>query len=313
MLIEIDLPKTNFCGLSERWIFGFCGDLHWRSLLESYGVSNLKDLYDKNGELIYPTFIGVRARYQEPLNKVQLGDRFEAKINLSCFGRWILANNICLESSNQKIELEMLTAFAAKDTENEGRLRLSLPHSKFRSSAPQLSSPPEIFQLSKQVRRENLASFSIAGFTFAENKSTVCHWECTYEPSPYVEFNGVGLLYFASYPALVDELERELIHAHVPGLKNDWAKTSSTIARDVFYHGNIAMGARLYCQIISLQADGDQIGIHTRLFQAGGAPVADILTVKLLKECDALVQFLCPSDQAASCRTVELPQSTGIR
>jgi probable biosynthetic protein (TIGR04098 family) len=102
------------------------------------------------------------------------------------------------------------------------------------------------------------------------------------EPSPYIDYNGAGLLYFAAYPTIADTLERQLVIRHelMEG-SGDWAVRTSTVARDVFYYRNLNLGQRLTARLRRFDRVGENIILHTALTgESDGAALADIFTAK---------------------------------
>jgi probable biosynthetic protein (TIGR04098 family) len=85
-----------------------------------------------------------------------------------------------------------------------------------------------------------------------------CLHEEVYEPSPYVDFNGARLLYFATYPTLSDNCERAYVNEAARGQRTaDWAVRASTRARHVFYFANLNLGESVAVRIHYSQAFED--------------------------------------------------------
>jgi probable biosynthetic protein (TIGR04098 family) len=106
----------------------------------------------------------------------------------------------------------------------------------------------------------------------------------SFEPSPYIDYNGAGLLYFAAYPTIADTIERRLIRRHhLADTARDWAAQSSTIARDVFYYRNLDLGKTLIATLKRFDRVGENVILDTLLAdEADGAPLAEIITAKRL-------------------------------
>jgi probable biosynthetic protein (TIGR04098 family) len=106
----------------------------------------------------------------------------------------------------------------------------------------------------------------------------------SFEPSPYIDYNGAGLLYFAAYPTIADTIERRLIAKHkLADPARDWAAQSSTVARDVFYYRNLDLGKSLVATLKRFDRAGENVILHTLLAdEVDGAPLADIVTAKRL-------------------------------
>src|SRR6202000_3426587 len=72
-----------------------------------------------------------------------------------------------------------------------------------------------------------------------------------HEPSPYADYNGAGLLYFAAYPTIADTAERRLVAelALSPRPQIDWALATSTVRRDIFFTANLPLGEALFAEL----------------------------------------------------------------
>jgi probable biosynthetic protein (TIGR04098 family) len=72
---------------------------------------------------------------------------------------------------------------------------------------------------------------------YSEARRAGSHDEAVYTSdygiNPYHDINGVGLVYFAAYPTIVDTCELEQI-----GEGPAWASRASTVLRDVMYFSN---------------------------------------------------------------------------
>src|SRR5262249_13902161 len=85
----------------------------------------------------------------------------------------------------------------------------------------------------------------LAGETF--DSVANCDETVPYVVNPYFDFNGVRLLYFASYPRIDDVCERVVFNARLlrAGRKGATAESAfqvATLARDTYYYGNADAG-----------------------------------------------------------------------
>jgi probable biosynthetic protein (TIGR04098 family) len=102
-----------------------------------------------------------------------------------------------------------------------------------------------------------------------------------HEPSPYADYNAAGLLYFAAYPTIADTAERKLVRRLKLGreLGRDWALATSSVARDVFYYGNLPLGDGLLVELVSFVPERAGVKTRVRLRRARDAQViADVIT-----------------------------------
>ena len=98
----------------------------------------------------------------------------------------------------------------------------------------------------------------------------------TFDPSPNLDFNGAGFLYFTSFLAFVDRAEwqfdrRNALHA-------------TTLRRDVFFRGNIDPGETIRVVLLDLRRDPGTFAHRCRIERCtDGAILADVMSVKASK------------------------------
>lgn len=279
----IHLPQTDATGLSENWLFKHSGEMHWDHLCAAMGVGgvNSEEMRDDAGKRLYPTFVAIRGRYDIPLNAVCMDERVRTTVKLNHFGRAFFHSTVRLDSDAARFELEMLTTFVARDKEGLNALHQSLPSLSLAYNCDPLSESPPLLKLSQALRRGSVTDYDFIGHHFSPLEARL-ELAAAYEPSPYTDYNGAGLLYFAAYPTIADTLERQLINRH--GLMNselDWALLTSTVARDVFYYRNLNLGQQMTVTLRRFDRVGADIILHTSLASKDdGALLADIITAK---------------------------------
>jgi probable biosynthetic protein (TIGR04098 family) len=136
-------------------------------------------------------------------------------------------------------------------------------------------------KLSQALRHGELMEYDFLGHHFALSENAL-GLQVSFEPSPYIDYNGAGLLYFAAYPTIADTIERRLIAKHhLADTGHDWAAQSSTIARDVFYYRNLDLGKNLIATLKRFDRVGENVILHTLLTnEIDGARLAEIITAK---------------------------------
>jgi len=281
----IHLPQTDATGLSENWLFKHCGEMHWDHLCAAMGVSGVNSQAMRNdaGKRLYPTFVAIRCRYATPLCMVEMDQHFQTTVALTHFGRAFFHSTITFSNEATRFELEMLTTFVARSKNGLNALHQSLPSANLVYNSSPLSSPPPLLKLSQALRHGDLTEYDFLGHHFALSGNAP-GFQMSFEPSPYIDYNGAGLLYFAAYPTITDTIERKLIGEHqLADPTRDWAAQSSTIARDVFYYRNLDLGKRLVATLKRFDRAGDNVILHTLLAnEVDGKPLAEIITAKRL-------------------------------
>jgi probable biosynthetic protein (TIGR04098 family) len=281
----IHLPQTDATGLSENWLFKHCGEMHWDYLCEAMGVSgvNSQQMRDDTGKRLYPTFVAIKGRYATTLSMVEMDQRFQTSVELTHFGRAFFHSNITFGNEETRFELEMLTTFVARNKSGLNELHQSLPAANLVYKSQSLNSPPPILKLSQALRHGDVREYDFLGhrFSIADDGLGL---RMTFEPSPYIDYNGAGLLYFSAYPTIADTFERQMIAKHhLADATRDWAVQSSTIARDVFYYRNLDLGKSVVATLKRFDRAVDKVILHTLLTnEVDGAPLADVITAKRL-------------------------------
>ena len=279
----IHLPQTDATGLSENWLFKHCGEMHWDYLCAAMGVSgvNAKEMRDDAGNRLYPTFLAIRGRYATPLCKVEMDQLFQTSVKLNHFGRAFFQSTIAFRNEEARFDVEMLTTFVARNKTGLNDLHQSLPAARLSYNSTPLNSSPPLLKLSQKLRHRDITNYDFAGHHFSSSDD-VLNLQSSYEPSPYSDYNGAGLLYFAAYPTIADTLDRQLIiRRELMDGPDDWAVRTSTVARDVFYYRNLNLGQRLTATLKRFDRAGENIILHTALTaESDGAALADIFTAK---------------------------------
>src|SRR5690606_4166475 len=121
----------------------------------------------------------------------------------------------------------------------------------------------------------------IDGFTF-DLESQDLGLQKTYQPSPYFDFNGAHLLYYASYPTITDSMERLIVQESGFDIgESDWSLVTSTQARDIFYYRNINLNDSVLVTIRQIEKMDEHYLLHTTLSSCSDQlPIADVFTVK---------------------------------
>lgn len=279
----IHLPQTDATGLSENWLFKHCGEMHWDHLCAAIGVSgvNSKEMRDDAGNRLYPTFVAIKGRYATPLSTVQMDQHFETTVKLNHYGRAFFHSAIAFKNEEARFDLEMLTTFVARNKSGLNELHQSLPSANLVYNSEPFNSPPPILKLSRKLRHAELMEYDLLGYCFSLSEHDR-GLQMSFEPSPYIDYNGAGLLYFAAYPTIADTLERQLIGRHqLAETTRDWSVQSSTVARDVFYYRNLDLGKKLIATLKRFDRVEENVILHTQLTgEVDGKPLADIFTAK---------------------------------
>jgi macrolactin polyketide synthase MlnE len=295
--IRLGMPHLDAGGLSENWLFRDAGDRHWEAIARNLGLPT-DEIRSESGERIYPTVVAVRARYDAPLACVRENDLFEAAAEVVPCGRACALGRVVAAIGGQpgRFVLELLTTFAARGA--GGALRMTALEPRLARRWIPVGGEPPIATLARAARRGEPLDDPFSGPLMAVRGAPLATLD--YEPSPYADYNGAGLLYFASYVTIADSAERRLVRrlgldryrrADAGGLRNpprpfkpgeprDWALMTSAVRRDIFYYENLPLGAALTAALVAFEEDDGGVTTRVRFSRTGegGRPMADIVT-----------------------------------
>lgn len=280
MKISINMPQVAANGLSENWLFKSSGDLHWQAICRSIGMRS-GAISDESGARLYPTFVAISMRCSQPLSYIQENDELDTQIELANYGRSFFCSNVTMAANDMVIKLEMITAFAMRSKEGKNDLRKSSPPASAAYSCHELKEPPLLLDRAKLLRKKELTGILVLDREINVHDNGL-GLTALYEPSPYSDFNGANLLYFASYPTICDTMERLLVKEHALAvLEDDWCLETSTMARDVYYYRNLDIGDLVKVRMNRFDEDSAGFFVSTTLLSGkDGLPIADVFTRK---------------------------------
>jgi probable biosynthetic protein (TIGR04098 family) len=276
---RVGMPHLNAGGLSEGWLFRHAGDQLWQALGARWGAPT-SDLRSESGGRLYPTFLAVRATYRAPLSAVSEDDRLANHVALTWAARGYNHGFVTLTGERNRLRFEMLTMLAARSP--AGELRAAQPSARSARTTTDLGpdGAPALVALAKAARNGARHDDAFAGEALARPVASMGN--VRYEPSPYTDFNGAGLLYFASFVSIADTAERVLCRASSGAPRADWAVATSTLRRDVFYYGNIQLGDAVSTHLLAIEwGPADTVKTHLRIVrERDGRKLADLVTLK---------------------------------
>jgi probable biosynthetic protein (TIGR04098 family) len=277
--LRVGMPHLDAGGLSENWLLRHAGDLHWDAIGRRLQAAS-DEIRAQGGQRLYPTFVAVRARYELPLSAVRENDSLDTAIEVVPCGRACAHGRFLAGVRGRRFDLELLSTFAQRDA--QGGLKMALPAARLAARWNPVENDPSIARLARAARRgEPLANDPLRG------RERPPLGRVGYEPSPYADYNGAGLLYFASYVTIADTAERQLVTAL--GLSAlggpDWALRTSPVQRDVFYYCNLALGQSLTAELLAFEREAAGVRTRVRLRRSDdGVCMADLVTRRIFVE-----------------------------
>jgi probable biosynthetic protein (TIGR04098 family) len=228
----------------------------------------------------------VRARYAPSLAAVRENDVLEADIDVVPCGRACAVGRLTVRAPQDpdiRLDLQLLSTFAVPDRPGVLRMMLPAPHLATRWVPPAADSHlPLVARLARAARRRTPLDDQFSGAALAAARPPLA--ELHLEPSPYADYNGAGLLYFASYVTIAETAERQLLRRLGLAGARDPALRLSPVRRDVFYYTNLPLGDALVVELCEHAVVSGGVRTHLRLRRASdGERMADIVTRKLAR------------------------------
>jgi probable biosynthetic protein (TIGR04099 family) len=185
--VVLGMPQLDACGLSENWLQKTCGERHWQALANLVG-RRPADWRDPDGDRVYAAFSYLHLSAAR-LDAAREDQRLTIDTQLRAIGRAQAHSRHRLWTQGHGIAtLDLLSSFVARETDGSNR-KVRRIDGLLRASSPDAES------ITLQHRARTLRAAWRAG---AEGPSLIV------QPCPRHDFNGAGLLYFASFGAWTD-------------------------------------------------------------------------------------------------------------
>lgn len=225
--VEIGMPLTGRCNLAETPLLKLVGDLQWKQIAEITGVPS-REITDAEGARLYATFFHVEMRFPEsrPMAAYGENDHFTVASTLRRYGLSLLEGRHYLLPHGEEVFpaetpsspknavragipfLRMANSFV-KQWQGAGWLKKSRPANPGMRNIVKLERPPVSYLLFKLAEHKGTFFRVRDGFT----PISASPMRAEYTIVPDRDLNGVGLLYFANYPLVLDICERQLLSA----------------------------------------------------------------------------------------------------
>ncbi|HVT08025.1 MAG TPA: Pnap_2097 family protein [Polyangia bacterium] len=283
--VRLGMPHLDAGGLSEGWLFRHAGDLHWDAISQRLGVAS-DDIRGDDLQRLYPTVVALRARYTGPLSTARENDLFDGSVEMVPCGGACAHGRVSAAVGGNRLSVELVTTFAARQP--DGSMRMALPAARLTALWEPGSTPSRLALLARAARRGQPLDDGFAGPSLDPPGPAL--GRVRHQPSPYADYNGARLLYFAAYPTIADTAERKVVtELGLVSPRTDWALAASPIARDVFYYGNLPLGDRLLIDVLAFEVLDDGVKTRVRLRRASDRiPIADVITRRVFVDADAV-------------------------
>ncbi len=213
---RINQPQMAMRGLGESWLMKEIGDIHWSTLTRDLKSSS-SALSDSSGARLYATFTRVSWRASHPLVEFRESEPLVLESHLSRHGAAMFFSHLHGRGAVATLDVDVMSSFAKY---GEAGVNTSL-----------LKGQPVIPDDSGARVLDGLPEFASEYRALRASDPGPSLFECDYELLPPHDINGVGLLYFAAYPMIMELcLMRHAGRAAVA----DW----SLVERDICYFAN---------------------------------------------------------------------------
>ena len=272
---KINMPQMANSALSENWLFKEFGDIHWELLSKGLNT-NSANIKDETGNRLYATF--TRIIFSSfPLSNFSENDTLIFEGELKRFGLSTYVSEISFQIHNQNCKATLMTSFSTRDSIDNSKLFKSQPIVS-NNSVPEFVSTPEILNDYRLFKKGLLESYNLHGETFDLGSNLIA--EIKYIINPFYEINGVGLLYFASYPIISDKCESDYFNS--TNKFGRWEAEFSSTARDVFYFANCNINDSILYRLNSFEFISDKkVKLFSSLYRVSDMTLmAQIFSIK---------------------------------
>jgi probable biosynthetic protein (TIGR04099 family) len=260
------MPQLGLYGLSENWLLKECGHLHWLAIARAQGMQR-PAFADAAGHRSYAALTAVHLR-EAQLDALGENAPFSLSVRATSPGRARHFSAQTLRSGTLRAaRVELLSAFVRRDG-GSNRSIVRAPVEGTGNGDPALADAALSLQARARLFRsgEGVARMGLQPVAHGE---ALC--AAAFTPCPHNDFNGAGLLYFASFQALADRAELACF-----GLR-----PAITSERELYFYGNIDPGETVRVELLAAREDAADLAHWWRVRRsADGVRIADVLTRK---------------------------------
>jgi acyl carrier protein len=265
--IEIRMPQMAKSALSENWLVKYFGDTHWQLITKGFKKKST-EFKDENGSRLYSTFVRINYRVS-PLCRFYENEYISFNAGIESFGNNTYLSKIIGRCGENSIAANLMTVFSVRDGVDNNKISRSDPGVGV-SRIREISKTPSFLNDYRLVRKGLIDEITTDCGDFQIVDDTV--YSCEYIINPYYDINGVGLLYFASYPIIVDKCF-DGFYQQVDGLQ--------TVYRDVFYFANCNSTEIIVFKLNSMELIDDGLRTVVSLFRkSDNQMLSRVLTIK---------------------------------
>lgn len=272
---EIRMPQMANSALSENWLLKEIGDIHWE-LLSSGLEQKSSEFKDDVGNRLYATF--VRINYSlSALNLFQENEMLYLKAEIKRFGNNTYYSTVNGNCEEKYIKANLMTSFSKRELTDNSKISKTNPHENV-NHIEQLKNAPEFLNEYRLLKKGLLNGFTSSHFNFKIIENIIASSE--YLINPYYEINGVGLLYFASYPMIADKCLWDFFKNNQQ--VENFESAYYTVYRDIFYFANCNYNDHIIFQLNTIDhLDKNNLSVTSSLYRkSDNTLMAKIFSIK---------------------------------
>jgi len=253
--LSVNMPQMAMGGLSESWLLKELGDMHW-TMITSGLRSPSSALKDGGGNRLYATFTRIGYSLRKPLSAIGEDSGLDLTGTISRFGAGTFISDITLRHDLAGGEARLMSNFSRRGEANNTSLLKGQPTIPPDCPIPEVPLPAFVSEYRDLRARTPAAPL----------------FETEYDIIPFHDINGVGLLYFASYPIISDICALR----YAPAFSE-----LSTVSRDIYYFANSDIKDRIVFRVHKWEQS--EAGLVTEISlsrKSDGVVMAYMLTTK---------------------------------
>ena len=275
----INMPQMALGGLSENWLFKETGDFHWHSLCTGLNEKS-SSIEDEVGNRLYATFVRIRWESNTHLRGFLENEAIDMSSEMTRFGKGMYFSDLQIASERGKaIHMKLMTTFSFREHSDNSKLAKGQPASK-NISIKEMPALPDFGEEYRSFRKGEIREVVLQDIVFPVQDDSL--WQMEYDIHPYIDLNGVNLLYFAAYPTISDYCEAKYFNREYVQAGELWADKAFTCARDIFYMANCNLTETIIFKLHYFEKiSGNRVKISTSLSRkSDGKVLAHIFTIK---------------------------------
>lgn len=278
-VLQINMPQMAIHSLSENWLFKKIGSKHWTLLCDGLGTKS-NEIQDELENRLYATFVRIRIEINSSLSQFIENEELALNSSINRYGNGLYFSNVKLYTNrDNRITAKLMTSFARRSGHGNKGLAKSQPFVS-NNLIEGLKEMPEFGNEYRLLKRKKQEKLILNNFEFRIKEEIL--FEKEYKLNPYYDLNGVGLLYFASYPIINDFCEAFFANEkYAKNVKNRWEENYFTQARDILYYSNCDIHEVIVYRLHSIEFIEDKVLTYSSLNRkSDNKKMADLFTIK---------------------------------